>query len=229
MNDVHTVADVVARMQAIEAQLGRRDGVAVFNRVYLQVTEMVAERLAGRTTFRDDALMAELDIRFARLWFAAHDAATATAAVPKAWDPLFDARRTPGILPIQFALAGMNAHIEHDLPVAVVATCVARGVTPSTPGVREDYELVNDLLAEVEGDIRRSFLTKVGRAADGHLGPVAHLVSAWNIDKARELAWANTLALWELRRVERVAQRYAGALARTVGMGSRLLLTPLAT
>ncbi len=122
----------------------------------------------------------------------------------------------------------MNAHIEHDLPVAVVATCAARGLTPTTRGVREDYELVNDLLADVEGEIRRSFLTKVGKAADGHLGPVAHLVSAWNIDKARDLAWANTLALWELRRVERVAKRYAGALARTVGMGSRLLLTPLA-
>jgi Family of unknown function (DUF5995) len=36
-----TVDDVLDRMRAIEAGLPRRDGVAVFNRVYLQVTESV--------------------------------------------------------------------------------------------------------------------------------------------------------------------------------------------
>ena len=82
------------------------------------------------------------------------------------------------MLPVQFALAGMNAHIEHDLPVAVVATCESRGTDPTSPGVREDHESVNDLLAEVEGGIRRSFLSDVGRSADDRLAPVAHLVSS---------------------------------------------------
>jgi hypothetical protein len=217
------VSDVVRRMRAIDAALDRDDGVAVFNRIYLQVTEEVLERLTGRSTFRDDAFMTELDVRFAHLWFAAHDA----DRVPSAWDPLFTARRDHRLLPIQYALAGMNAHIEHDLPVAVVSTCQARGTTPTTPGVREDYEQVNDLLAAVEAGIRRSFLSDVGRAADDHVGRVAHLVSSWNIDKARDVAWINVLALWQLRRLGSLADGYRSALAHTVGMGSRLLLAPL--
>ena len=225
MTQPASVADVLERMRAIDAALDPSDGVAVFSRVYRQVTERVAELLAGHATFHDDAFMAELDVRFAALWFEAHDARA--GAVPKAWSPLLEARRRRGLLPIQYALAGMNAHIEHDLPVAVVACCEARGRTPTSPGVREDYERVNDLLAEVEAGIRRSFLTMVGQAADDHLGPVAHVVSSWNIEKARDIAWVTTLALWQLRHVDPLEAAYRRSLARTVGMGSRLLLTPM--
>jgi hypothetical protein len=169
--------------------------------------------------------MADLDMRFADLWFAAYDAPGHD--VPRAWAPLFHDRLERGVLPIQFALAGVNAHIEHDLPVAVVRTCEAHGRTPHSPGVRDDYEKVNDLLAEVEGEIRRSFLTEVEQSVDDHLGPVAHLVSSWKIEQAREVAWVNVQTLWELRRLDFLQDAYAGALARTVGMGSRLLLTSL--
>ena len=36
----------------------------------------------------------------------------------QAWAPLVERRATRGVLPIQFALAGMNAHINHDLALA---------------------------------------------------------------------------------------------------------------
>jgi hypothetical protein len=223
VSDFATVADVVARMREIDEELPRSDGAGVFNRLYLRVTEMVLARLADGDFFHDDEFMASLDIAFADLWFEAY--AAPSRRVPKAWAPLFAARDERGVLPIQFALAGMNAHIEHDLALAVVRTCQAHGRSPASPGVHHDYELVNDLLAGVEAEIRRTFLTEVGQAVDDHLRPVAHLVSSWNIDKARDIAWVNALALWELRRFGFIFDRYAGALARTVGMGSRLLLT----
>lgn len=210
-------------MRAIAAQCPTGDGVGVFNRVYLRVTDMVLDRLITGGVFADDRFMADLDVRFAALWFAAYDASD--GAEPPAWAPLFEERSTRGLLPLQFALAGMNAHIEHDLPLAVVRTCLAHGRRPSQ--VRADYELVNDLLAGVEAEIRRSFLSDVGRTVDDHVGPVAHLVSAWNIDKARDVAWVNVQTLWELRRVDFLFDTYAAGLAHTVGMGSRLLLTPV--
>ncbi|MEU4418830.1 DUF5995 family protein [Nocardia salmonicida] len=218
---VEDVTTVLSRMRAIDAECTPADGVGIFNDVYLRVTEMVLERLREGGVFEDDAFMADLDVRFAKLWFAAYDAARDD--VPKAWAPLFSARSRRGVLPIQFALAGMNAHIEHDLPLAVVKTCAAHGKRPRD--VRDDYELVNDLLADVEAGIRRSFLSDVGQAADDHVGPVAHLVSSWNIDKARDIAWVNVQTLWELRRTGFLRDAYAAGLARTVGMGSRLLLT----
>ena len=224
MSDSQTVEDVVARMLAIDDALDARDGVAVFNHVYLRVTQLVQDRLSGGT-FHDDAFMAELDVRFAKLWFAAHDAPPSD--VPHAWEPLFERRTSAGLLPIQFALAGMNAHIEHDLPLAVVATCAARGRKPTSPGVRDDYEKVNDLLAEIEAEIRRSFLSEAAQAADDsprpgrpprellehrqgpgrRVGQHQHAVGAATHDVLRKA--------------------YEAGLARTVGMGSRLLLTPL--
>jgi hypothetical protein len=218
------VKDVVARMRAIAAEVPVGDGAGVFNGVYLRVTESVLDRLNAGGAFSDDAFMADLDGRFAALWFSAYDASN---DVPRAWAPLFAARSRRGVLPIQFALAGANAHIEHDLPLAVVRTCAARGRTPTSRGVREDYEKVNDLLAAVEAEIRRSFLNDVERSVDDHLAPVAHLVNSWNIDKARDVAWVNVQTLWELQRVGFLFDTYTAALARTVGMGSRLLLTSL--
>ena len=89
--------------------------------------------------------------------------------------------------------------------------------------MREDYEKVNDVLADVETEIRRSFLDELEQAVDDHLAPVGHLVSSWSIDKARDIAWVNVQTLWELQRVDSLFDTYADGLARTVGMGSRLL------
>jgi Family of unknown function (DUF5995) len=219
-----TVAGVVTRMRAIATEVPPGDGAGVFNGMYLRVTETVLDRLNAGGFYHDDAFMADLDVRFAALWFAAYDA---TNHVPRAWAPLFEARSQRRVLPIQFALAGANTHIEHDLPLAVVQTCAAHGRTPDSSGVREDYEKVNDVLADVEADIRRSFLDELERAVDDHLSPVAHLVSSWSIDKARDIAWVNVQTLWELQRVDSLFDTYAAGLARTVGMGSRLLLAPL--
>ena len=107
----------------------------------------------------------------------------------------------------------------------MIDTCTARRRTPTSQGVQEDYEKVSELLADTEADIRRSFLTEVEQSVDDHLEPVAHLISSWDIDKARDFAWLNVLTLWELRRVRTLFDAYAATLARTVGMGSRLLLT----
>ena len=217
-----SVDDVIARMQSIASALEPTDGAAVFNRVYLEVTAMVRDRLAAGTAFTDDAFMADLDVRFAQLWFRAYDASPASRS--RAWSPLFESRRRD-LAPIQFALAGMNAHIEHDLPLAVVATCRSHGRRPDD--VRADYEKVNDLLAEVESGIRRSFLDDLGRALDDEVGPLAHLIAAWDIGKAREAAWVSVCLLWELRDNPFLDLLQRTAIDRTVGLGSRLLLTPV--
>jgi hypothetical protein len=222
-----TVDGVIDRLRAIQRVLPAGDGVAVFNRMYLDVTERVAAAIDA-DDFADAGFMVELDVRFANLWLAAYDAVAAGRKPPSAWRPLFEERGTAGLLPIQYALAGMNAHIEHDLPLAVVDTCRVRRTSPGAPAVRRDYERVNDVLADVESEIRRSFLTAIGRRLDDEIGPVVHLVSAWNIDKARDVAWVNVEALWTMRDLRLLTGRYVAMLGHTVGMGSRILLTRVA-
>jgi hypothetical protein len=193
--------------------------------MYLTVTEQVAEGLTGSPVFRDPVFMAELDVTFASYWLQAYDAPP--GAVPKAWAAQFDRRHDQSVLPIQFALAGMNTHIAHDLPVALVATCRRLDRSPDDATVHADYDKVNDLLAACEAQIRRSFLTEVGQAVDRELGPVVHLVDSWNISRARDVAWVNAEAMWAIRHARPLAERYEVALARTVGMASRYLLTPV--
>jgi hypothetical protein len=223
-----SVEDVIARMLEIDTQLPPADGVAVFNRMYLTVTERVAAIIADPDVepeiFRHPERMAELDVRFAGLWLAAYDADAAGRTVPAAWRPLFEARRG-GRVPVQYAIAGMNSHIEHDLPVAVVATCRALGLEPDD--VHRDYEAVNAVLAQVESSIRRSFLDEAGQEVDDHLGPIVHLISTWNIDKARDVAWVTAETLWVLRHSSFLRDRFLDSVGHTVGMTSRVLLTSL--
>ncbi|TWP36106.1 hypothetical protein FGL98_11265 [Leekyejoonella antrihumi] len=214
-------------MRAIDAALPVDDGVAVFNRMYLTVTESIAEILAkpaGSSAFLSPKVMADLDVTFANLWLAAYEADAVRRTVPTEWRPLFELRGR-GRLPVQYAIAGMNTHIEHDLPVAVIATCTAHSMDPSN--LHHDYEAVNAVLAQAEAPIRRSFLDGLERQVDDRVGPVAHLISAWDIDKARDISWVTAETLWELRRVEFLRDRFLDGLADTVGMATRVLLTPI--
>ena len=142
---VTSVADAITRMEAIESALPAADGLACFNRMYLDVTQQVNNRL-GQGFFADPAFMTQLDVAFANLYFAAADVAADPAAVPVAWRPLVDQRAAAGIEPVQFALAGMNAHINHDLPIAVVSTCAALGTSPEAGAHFADFQKVDLLL-----------------------------------------------------------------------------------
>jgi hypothetical protein len=222
-----TVDGVIGRMREIDAALAADDGVAVFNRVYLTVTERMSEIIAlpGDAAIRiaEAQVLADLDVRFANLWLAACDAEAARRSVPTPWRPLFESRGGSR-LPVQYAIAGMNSHIEHDLPIAVVETCKAHGLAPAD--VHQDFEAVNDVLAQIEAPIRRSFLDAVGREFDDHIGPVVHLLSTWNIAKARDFSWVTVETLWALRRTSLLRGRFLDSLGHTVGMTSRALLTP---
>jgi hypothetical protein len=218
-----TIADVVGRMRAIDGCLGRADGVAAFNRLYLAVTEAVE---AEAETFESPEFVARLDVRFACLFF---DALAQPAQIPRAWAPLVEARARPGVIPLQFALAGMNAHINRDLPVALVETCAERGVElRRDSSEHRDFLRVNALLVATEARVKRSFLTGPLRLADDALGRLDDVLRMWNVERARDAAWTNAETLWALRATPDVAADYLRALDRMVGFAGRGLLRPVA-
>ena len=92
---VVSIAAAIAKMEAIGSALPPADGLGCFNRMYLDVTVQVNNRI-GQGFFADPAFMTELDISFANLYFAAADTAGTAgtpAAVPLAWRPLVDRTR----------------------------------------------------------------------------------------------------------------------------------------
>jgi hypothetical protein len=219
------VDEVAERMRAIEEALPERDGVRAFTRLYRAVTEAVDERVRPGT-FADPPFTRWLDVVFANLYFRALRAhVLGPKRPPRAWAALFEARARDGVAPIQFALAGMNAHINRDLPLALVETCRARGVEPVRHGPQHaDFRAIDPLLAETEARVRGELATGVVGWADEALGELDSVVAMWNVRKARAAAWVNAETLWALRGVPFAAGRYAVTLDRMVGFAGRGLL-----
>ena len=222
MPDAGPIQAVVHRMERIGAGLPTADGIGRFNALYLAVTRAVLhETVDGE--FEDPAFLTRLDVVFAGLYFAAVDA----PRPGHAWRPLFDARRRPRVASLQFALAGMNAHINHDLPVALVATMLEQGLEPDrdTPQHR-DFRRVDAILARVEDDIKHEFLEGLLDVADEALGRLDDVLAMWSVERARDAAWTNAETLWALRGRPRLQSTFLLSLGRFVGLGSRGLLIP---
>jgi hypothetical protein len=224
------IADVIERLGTIEASAPRSDGVACFARLYLTVTEGVGASLAGGG-FADERFLETLDVHFAGLFFSALESyARDPASTPSAWVPLFAQRSRRGIAPLQFALAGMNAHINRDLPVALVATCRELGLD-LREGSREhaDFERVDALLAQVERRVKSAYVTGPLAWVDRlvhRFHRIDDVVAMWDVGRARDAAWTNAQALWALGDESQLAGDYLLALDRMVGLASRGLLIP---
>jgi hypothetical protein len=176
--------------------------------------------------YGDPRFVRWLDVVFAGLFFRAlRDTTRRPAAVPKAWEPLIEARGSRSVAPIQFALAGMNAHINRDLPLALVQTWKARRVEPSRRSVQyEDFTRINALLERTEDRVKAELLTGALRHVDQSLGRLDDAVAMWKVSKARECAWINGETLWALRAAPAAAREHARALDRLVGLAGRGLL-----
>ncbi|PKW06538.1 hypothetical protein SAMN05428944_6407 [Streptomyces sp. 1222.5] len=214
---------VLRRMRALDAALPERDGVAVFNRVYLAVTEEVGRHLHGGR-FGDPRAAIALDVRFAERYLAAVDTVAAGRRPPACWRPLLQLRHHPGVRPLQFALAGINAHIGHDLALAVVDACRTLGCEPAE--LEDEFDRVGDLLVSLEERIREDLMPgpDLLQIAD----PLTHLLGSWSLERARDATWAAARALWALRRCGDLAEEFTERLDAAVGFAGRMLLTPLA-
>jgi hypothetical protein len=219
-----TIAAVIARMETVDAALPRKDGVAIFNRLYLQVTRAVDTAATG-TEFENRPFLDRLDVVFAGLYFEAEATINSGASSPQAWRPLIETR-AQAREPIQFALAGMTAHINHDLPIAVVTTCEAFGLAPDDDSaVHRDYQRVDGLLATVEGEVAAWFDT--GLIADiEDVTPKAtdEALAMWSLVAARDVAWEHAKLLWGLRDAGLLRDTYLDVLARTTELAASAML-----
>jgi hypothetical protein len=228
-----SVPAVIARLREIEGSAPRSDGVACFAGLYRQVTEGVGAELA-RQSFEDGRFLERLDVGFAGLFFTALDAyEQGTGTVPSAWVPLFSQRSRRGVAPLQFALAGMNAHTNRDLPVALVATCRELGLDLLEAGREHaDFERIDLLLSQVEQRVKGLYLTGWARTLDHLLHRVHRLddvIAMWDVSRARDAAWTNGQTLWGLRALPELGAEFLEALDRMVGLAGRGLLLPADT
>ena len=185
-----SIGDVIAVMESIDGVLPSNDGVKWFNRLYLMVTQEIGAQ-PPPNGWEDATWLTRLEVVFAGFYFAAiAGALEQNGDIASSWDALFEARARAGVDRIQFALAGMNAHINHDLALALLQTDDELHLAPAPQSPEhDDYERVNGLLE----DVLPSALNLLAAGVVGELaqdtGKVGRLLAIWNVRAARDLAW----------------------------------------
>ena len=224
-----SINEVIARLEAIEKALPPRDGVASFDHLYLRVTRIVDVRIREGTFFVDDRFLEHLDVVFANRFLEAvhfwdHD----RPRTSRSWTALAERRHDPRVARIQFALAGVNAHVNFDLALAVVETCKDLGVDLGDGSQRHDFDRVNDIFREVEESAREELAGDLGHFDETVVEDVVNAVGHFSVVKARDAAWTNANVLWELRRLPGFATvQFVATLDRLTGFAGRGLVLPV--
>jgi len=222
-----SISDVLRIQRTIEATCVDTDGLKWFNWLYLQVTQAVETRVTAGG-FTDPAWLAELDVQFARLYFSALESALSGQAAPACWRVLFESRNQEAIARIQFALAGIDAHINHDLCEAIVATCEVTGTSPDNGGPHyNDYTALNTTL---DAQIESAKQTLNVRLPGDALPPVSHLedtLAAFSVSAARESAWQNAEHLWQFRALPPLTASFLDVVDGFATVIGKALLVPV--
>jgi Family of unknown function (DUF5995) len=222
------IGGVVDCLTAIDGILKDNDGLKWFNWLYLQITQAVRDAL-GSATWNDPNFVAELDVDFAALYLSALADYLSNRPGPACWRALFAARRNVRIARVQFAIAGVNAHINHDLAQALVTTS-GRLRIPLVHGGPEhtDFDALNPALdakiAAAESELK--ILLDGGEIPA--LNNLETRMAAWSVSSAREAAWTNGEVLSGLQSVPALASRYLQTLDGLAEVINKGLLAPLA-
>jgi len=214
-------------MRAIDELCVDGDGLKWFNWLYYQVTAAVETRV-NNGGFSNPTFLASLDVQFAQLYFNALKASIAGYGMPGCWQTLFDRRSQTSLARIQFAFAGINAHINHDLPMALVNTCQIANIAPQH-GTSEynDYTGLNTTLDSL---VQLAKTTLNVRLLGDSLPPMSALennIAAWNVSAAREAAWQGSEILWHLRPISALYDGYTNTLDGLTTVVSKGLMIPI--
>lgn len=185
-----TISDVLILMRRIDNLLPNDDGLKWFNLLYMTVTQQVDSNppLQG---WEDSAWLTRLDVVFAHFYFnAISNWLNGSATVPSPWEALFEMRYRSDIERIQFALAGMNAHINHDLALALLQTDTELNLIPGkTSPEYADFERVNGILEAVLPTALQFLATGIFGELAQDTGKIGSLLAIWKVRAARDLAW----------------------------------------
>ena len=198
-----TLQDVLARMtetlEDLPPQLRAR---RVFLSTYRRTTMAVADAIETGS-FEDPAWVEAWDVAFADLYLealAADVSGDPRHRPSRPWRAAFDA--PADLPPIRHVLLGINAHINYDLPQALLQV-ISDGdfEDPVLVGRRRrDHERIDAVLAARVAAEDEELNAQGGRPAlDRVLAPLNHVASRRFLREARGKVWHNTTQLQRAR------------------------------
>jgi hypothetical protein len=206
---------VIARMRAGLADLtAAGDARRYFHATYLRTTEAVAAEI-HRGGFTDGAWVEHWDVVFAQFYLDALDAARDGRPVSGPWRVAFGAAADQAGLPaLRHVLFGLNAHINYDLPQALIgAIDPADFADPAVLACRQADHLHLDSVLQARVGAEDAELGAVSKVTllDRLLRPANQAASRRFLAEARSKVWRNAVVLDSARRGGPTA--YVGTLA----------------
>jgi hypothetical protein len=216
------IDDVLVKLKGV-IDSHRGSPMVFFPAVY-RATTLRVQRGIQQGKFADGARMGRLVTTFANRYLAALDARAAGGdnGPARAWQVAFDAASRPHTMILQHVLVGMNAHINFDLPLAVIDAAGGG----SLADIEGDFHAINDileaLLDPVQAVIDRfspllNVLDRVGGRTDEAL-------VTFSIGTAREEAWHEATRLAGESAAQR--QRSIVSLDRRVALLASAIIVP---
>jgi len=194
---------LIGRMEALLGRLqADGDPRRYFHATYLRTTRAVRDAIrAGR--FGDPDWVERWDVAFAEFYLDALAAdspgAGADAVVPGPWAVAFrTAREQPAAPALRHVLLGMNAHINYDLPQALLAVISSAEFTDPVllSRRRADHQRIDEVLSQRVGAEDAELADAAPRSAtDALLAPLNQAASRRFLREARAKVWDNAIEL----------------------------------
>jgi hypothetical protein len=226
---VNSVSDLIDELRSLESALSAGNGVKWFVRLYREVTEALALEL-GAGDLEDPAFLELLVLVYGNsVLNVCEDMERRSQRIARAWAPLFERRHDHRVAPIQFALAGLNAHTNHDVPIGLVHACRTTEIVPDSDGPQyRDYMKMTTLLGRTTSQVKEWLVTGALEEVDEAFGDVDDAIAMWSLQRARQAAWTSGEVLWALRDNDRLTVAYVSVMDRMAGFAGRGLLVPTA-
>jgi Family of unknown function (DUF5995) len=196
------IEKLIGRMAAtLESLQAADDHRQYFHATYQRTTIAVAAELR-RGGFIDAEWVERWDVAFADLYLDALQAALEGRRPALPWDIAFSA--PADLPPLRHVLLGMNAHVNYDLPQALLAVITDQQFDDAELLARReaDHRAIDNVLASrvaAENDELASIMG-AGTLLDRLLRPLNQLGTQRFVREAREKVWANAVVLSRARR-----------------------------
>jgi uncharacterized protein DUF5995 len=226
--DATSITGVVEVLRALDDILdGTKDGLKWFNSLYLQVTLAAQKRVVSGDfdTPQGTTFIANLDAVFASFYITALRSWFTDGSSPASWRVMFEQRPNAALARIQFALAGVNAHINRDLAPAIAKTCNQANLVPAhaTPEYRA-YTALNDTLDLLINQAKHELMVSLPGDSLPHAAQVEMAVGAWGVGAARESAWLHGEVLYRVGGEPLLADRLTNALDDAAALAGKALM-----
>jgi len=186
---ITSIAAVLKKLRLLDQQLshGKLSGFVTFNKAYYVVTSVIKEA-SDNNYFNNPAFIEKFCVCFAQYYFqAVNDSLDANPRLPAAWAKMLRPTKRNTMPNFVLLLMGANAHINHDLPLALLELMD----NEKTDDLLKDIVRVDKLLMKSGGDILIVF-DEPGKLSNFikrrckflYLRPVMYMVLYWRV-----MAW----------------------------------------